>query len=124
MFCCLKDTLSLNNNKTILTYELLSRSISVYSGGDLIMANLKAAIKRVDTNNTKRARNQKVKSDMRTSIKKVENLVEANDLNGAKAAYVTTVRVIDKAVQKGVVHTNNGNRQKARLAKKLSTATA
>lgn len=88
------------------------------------MANLKSAIKRVATNNTKRERNQSVKSDMRTSIKKVETLVEANDVENAKAAYQTTVRTIDRAIQKGVVHQNNGVRQKARLAKKISNLTA
>jgi len=96
---------------------------SISRGGDL-MANLKSAIKRVNTNNTKRARNQHVKSGMRTHIKHVEALVEANDVENAKSAYNTTTRVIDKAVQKGVVHPNNGNRQKSRLAKKISQMTA
>lgn len=88
------------------------------------MANLKSAIKRVATNNTKRDRNQSVRSEMRTSIKKVESLVEANDVENAKAAYLTTVRTIDRAIQKGVVHKNNGVRQKARLANKLSQLSA
>lgn len=88
------------------------------------MANLKSAIKRVNTNNKKRARNQAVKSDMRTHIKQVEKLIEANDVENAKTAFQSTARVIDKAVQKGVIHKNNGNRHKARLAKKLNKATA
>lgn len=88
------------------------------------MANLKSAIKRIDTNNTKRERNQNVKSDMRTQIKKVEALVEANDVESAKTAYRTTSRVIDKAIQKGVIHKNNGNRQKARLAHKINQISA
>lgn len=88
------------------------------------MANLKSAIKRVNTNNKKRARNQAVKSDMRTHIKQVEKLIEANDVENAKTAYQSTTRVIDKAVQKGVIHKNNGNRHKVRLAKKLNKVTA
>lgn len=88
------------------------------------MANLKSAIKRIDTNETKRLRNKSVKTDMRTQIKKVENLVNANDVEAAKAIYSATVSTIDTAVQKGVIHKNNGNRQKARLAKKLNNATA
>lgn len=88
------------------------------------MANLKSAIKRVNTNNTKRERNKAVKSDMRTNIKKVEKLVEANDAENAKTAYHSAVRIIDKAVQKGVIHKNNGNRHKARLAKKVNTLSA
>lgn len=88
------------------------------------MANLKSAIKRVEVNEKKRTRNQAVKSDMRTHIKRVENFVNENDVENAKSAYVTTTRIIDKAVQKGVIHQNNGNRQKARLAKKIKNATA
>jgi len=88
------------------------------------MANLKSAVKRVRTNNKKRARNQSVKSDMRTHIKAVERLIEANEVESAKAAYQTATRVIDRAIQKGVIHKNNGNRNKARLAKKLKDLTA
>jgi len=87
------------------------------------MANLKSAIKRVNTNNKKRERNQAVHSEVRTSIKHVEKLIEANELESAKAAYHNTVSIIDKAVQKGVIHRNNGNRHKARLAGKLNKAT-
>src|SRR5699024_2932808 len=93
------------------------------TGGD-IMANLKSAIKRVNTNNKKRANNQAVKSEMRTYIKQVEKLIEANDLENAKTAFQSTAKAIDKAMQKGVIHKNNGNRQKTRLAKKLNEASA
>lgn len=88
------------------------------------MANLKSAIKRVNTNNTKRERNQAVKSDMRTHIKRVEKLVEANDVENAKTAFQKTVQVIDTAIQKGVIHQNNGNRHKTRLAKKVNGLSA
>lgn len=88
------------------------------------MANLKSALKRVNTNQTKRDRNKAVKTNMRTHIKRVEHLVESNDIENAKIAFKTTTGVIDKAVQKGVIHKNNGNRQKARLAKKLNKLSA
>lgn len=88
------------------------------------MANLKSAVKRINTNNKKRARNQAVKSEMRTHIKHVETLIEANEVENAKAAFQTTSRAIDKAIQKGVVHHNNGNRQKSRLANKIKAMSA
>ncbi|HLS35452.1 MAG TPA: 30S ribosomal protein S20 [Bacillota bacterium] len=83
------------------------------------MANLKSAIKRVKVNEKKRQRNQSFKSAMRTNIKRVEHLVEANDLEEAKKAFEEASQSIDKAVQKGVIHRNNGNRQKRKLAKKI-----
>lgn len=88
------------------------------------MANLKSAIKRVSTNESKRLQNERFKSDMRTQIKKVESLINANDATNAKDAYEVAVKKIDKTVQKGVIHQNNGNRQKSRLAKRLKSANA
>lgn len=84
------------------------------------MANIKSAIKRVETNEKKRLENQSKKSDMRTAIKQVEKFVEANDVENAKAALKDTSKKIDKVVQKGIIHKNNGDRQKARLAKKVN----
>ena len=88
------------------------------------MANLKSAIKRINTNNKKHDQNQSVKSDMRTHIKQVEKFIEANEIDQAKEHFNTTVQKIDKAVQKGAIHRNNGDRQKSRLAKKINSITA
>ena len=88
------------------------------------MANIKSAIKRVKINDKKRALNQSQKSDMRTAIKQVEKFVEANDVENAKSALQVTIKKIDKAVQKGIIHKNTGNRQKARLAKKVNSVGA
>lgn len=92
----------------------------LYLGGGT-MANIKSAIKRVQTNEKKRLENQSVKSEMRSYIKQVESLIEANDAENAKAAYVKAARKIDKSVQRGIIHKNSGNRQKSRLAKKLKS---
>lgn len=83
------------------------------------MANIKSAIKRVDTNNKKRANNQMFRSEMRTHIKHLEKLIAANDTENARAVLPQTIKKIDKAVQKGVVHHNNGNREKSRLTQKV-----
>lgn len=88
------------------------------------MANLKSAIKRVRTNEDRRVRNQAVKTNMRTHIKRVEHYVNENDLENAKVAFQKATQVIDKAIQKGVVHKNNGNRQKTKLAKKIRNISA
>ncbi|MFB4166532.1 30S ribosomal protein S20 [Virgibacillus sp. JSM 102003] len=88
------------------------------------MANIKSAIKRVETNKSKHDQNLQYKSDMRSQIKRVEKLVEAKDVEGAKSALQTTVKKIDKAVQKGVIHQNKGDRQKSRLNKKVNELSA
>ncbi|WP_077621448.1 30S ribosomal protein S20 [Sediminibacillus massiliensis] len=88
------------------------------------MANIKSAIKRVRTNSDHRANNQSYRTDMRTQIKQVENFVNNNDVENAKAALQTATKKIDKAVQKGIIQRNKGNRQKSRLAKKVNELSA
>ncbi|WP_138415686.1 30S ribosomal protein S20 [Aquibacillus sediminis] len=88
------------------------------------MANIKSAIKRVRTSNDSRAHNISIKTDMRSQIKRVESLVESKDAENAKSALETAVQKIDKAVQKGLIHQNKGNRQKSRLAKKVNELSA
>lgn len=61
---------------------------------------------------------------MRTQIKHVESLIETNDKGNAQAALEKANQRIDKAIQKGAIHRNNGNRHKSRLAKKVNTLNA
>lgn len=88
------------------------------------MANIKSAKKRVLVNQKKHDLNQSYKSDMRSQIKRVEKLVQTNDAENAKSALQKATKKIDKAVQKGIVHQNNGNRQKSRLTKKVNELSA
>ncbi|WP_079530331.1 MULTISPECIES: 30S ribosomal protein S20 [Halobacillus] len=86
------------------------------------MPNIKSAKKRVRVNDDARSLNAAFKSDMRTAIKRVEKLVESNDTDNAKQALTTAVKKIDKAVQRGALHKNNGNRKKSRLSKLVNAS--
>ncbi|AST92643.1 30S ribosomal protein S20 [Sutcliffiella cohnii] len=88
------------------------------------MPNIKSAIKRVKTSDQRRAHNATVKSAMRTAVKKVEAFVANNDVEGAKTAYLEAASRLDKAAQKGLIHKNAADRQKARLAKAVNGVTA
>lgn len=88
------------------------------------MANIKSAIKRIKVNDKKRAENGSQKAAMRTAIKEVEKLIEAKDAEKAQEALNATIKHIDKAVRKGIIHKNNGDRQKSRLIKKVSELSA
>ena len=85
------------------------------------MANIKSAKKRILVNQTKAARNKAIKSRVKTSIKKVEAAVAANDKEAAQAALVAATSTIDKAATKGVYHKNNASRKVARLAKLVNS---
>lgn len=81
------------------------------------MANIKSAKKRILVNQTKAARNKAIRSEVKTSIKKVEAAVAANDKAAAESALKNAVSVIEAAGSKGVYHKNNVGRKVSRLTK-------
>lgn len=85
------------------------------------MANIKSAKKRVVINEKKAARNQAVKSAVKTSMKKVDAAVAAGDKAAAETAARESISVISKAVSKGVYQKNNGSRKVAKVAKAVSS---
>ena len=85
------------------------------------MANIKSAKERILVTQTKAARNKAIKSEVKTSIKKVEAAVSAKDKAAADAALKNAVSVIEKACSKGVYHKNNAARKVSRLSKLVNT---
>ena len=85
------------------------------------MANIKSAKKRVLVNQKKADRNKSIKSAVKTSIKKVEAAVVAEDKEAAVAALANAISTIDKAATKGVYHKNNAARKVSRLSKAVNT---
>lgn len=81
------------------------------------MANHPSALKRHRQSVKRAARNQAIRSNVRSSVKKVRALVQAGDKDGAKKAVVQVQRTLDKAVTKGVLHRKNASRRIARLAR-------
>ena len=78
------------------------------------MANIKSAKKRVIVNRTKAERNKAIRSEVKTSIKKVEAAVAAKDLEVATAT-------IESACSKGVYHKNNAARKVSRVSKAVNS---
>ncbi|WP_349407889.1 30S ribosomal protein S20 [Pseudalkalibacillus sp. SCS-8] len=88
------------------------------------MANIKSAIKRVKTNDKRRAVNASYKSAMRTAVKNFETKVANNDVEGAKDAFLVATKKLDKAAGKGILHKNAVARKKSSLAKQLNNLSA
>ena len=84
------------------------------------MANIKSAKKRILVNQTRAARNKAIKSRVKTSIKKVESAVTANDTDVAKEALKAAIAEISKATSKGVYHKNTSARKISRLTKAVN----
>ena len=87
------------------------------------MPNIKSAKKRVEVSKVNAARNAAVKTSVRTSVKKFEESLNANDKDAIKATYTNAVSTVDKAVKAGVIKKNTANNKKAALGKKLDAAT-
>lgn len=81
------------------------------------MANIKSAKKRILVTETKAARNKAIRSEVKTSIKKVEAACVANDKAAAEAALKSATSIIESACSKGVYHKNNAARKVSRLTK-------
>ncbi|MFP4977231.1 30S ribosomal protein S20 [Paenibacillus sp. CN-4] len=84
------------------------------------MPNIKSAVKRVKTNEKRRALNASQKSALRTAVKAADVAVEGTEVETAKAAIQLASKKLDKAVTKGLIHKNAAARKKSRLAKKLN----
>ena len=83
------------------------------------MPNIKSAKKRVKVIAAKTAVNQANRSALRTQIKKANIAVEtsAEDKNEVVRA---TIKKIDQAVAKGLLHKNTAARRKSALAKQAN----
>ena len=79
------------------------------------MANHKSAEKRMRQNDRKNEVNSRNRGTLRTQIKKLRAAVDSGDATSAKNILTETVSVIDKSVQKGVLHKNAAARHKSRL---------
>ena len=88
------------------------------------MANIKSQIKRIRTNEKRRLRNQSVKSELKTLVRKARELIEEGDEDAAEKAVQVASRKLDKAASKGVIHRNQASQRKAKLSHRLNKMTA
>lgn len=85
------------------------------------MANIKSAKKRIKVIEAKTLQNRIIKSALKTVIKKYLTAVEAGKAEEAKVEFTSTVKALDMAASKGVIHKNKAARTKSRLAAKLNS---
>jgi small subunit ribosomal protein S20 len=84
------------------------------------MPNHKSAEKRVRQNEKRRDINRGNRGRLRTGIKKLRSAMESGEAGSAQELLPQTVSLIDKAVQKGVLHRNAAARHKARLTARVN----
>ncbi|HWT32514.1 MAG TPA: 30S ribosomal protein S20 [Microbacterium sp.] len=84
------------------------------------MANIKSQIKRNKTNEKARQRNQAVKSELKTEVRRTREAIATGDKAAAEKALVKASRKLDKAVSKGVIHQNQAANRKSAIAKQVA----
>lgn len=84
------------------------------------MPNIKSAKKRVITAEKRHLRNKAIKSELKTTIKKVDAAIAAN--SGVEEAAKAAIKAIDQAAAKGVMHKNAAAHKKSAIALKVNKA--
>src|ERR1035437_9300560 len=70
------------------------------------MADHFSALKRVRQTETKTTRNRANKSRLRSALRSLREAIAKGEKEAAQTAYRETVSVVDKGVQKGILHKN------------------
>ncbi len=80
------------------------------------MANIKSQKKRIKTNEISRQRNKAVKSELRTHIRNFRAAVAAGQAEKAAELAKVANRALDRAVTKGVIHSNQAANRKSAIS--------
>ena len=84
------------------------------------MPNIKSAFKAIRQDKKRRARNQKVATELKSLAKKFVMALAANKTDEAKKFGASLVSKLDKARSKGMLHRNTVSRKRARILSKLA----
>jgi len=85
------------------------------------VANTKSAEKAARQAVVHRTRNVAMRSRMRSAIRKVIDAVAAGKKEDARASYQAAVPLIDTLVNKKIIHRNQADRHKSRLAARVKS---
>lgn len=81
------------------------------------MANIESQRKRNQRSERERVENRRLTSAVRTHFKRLQAVAEGGDAEAVASEHRELVSKIDKAVQRGALHPNNGARKKSRAAR-------
>ncbi|MGB9805007.1 30S ribosomal protein S20 [Desulfofundulus sp.] len=85
------------------------------------MPNTRSAMKRVKVTRKRTLRNARLKSALRTAIRKFERALTAGaSMEETRELLRQALRAIDKAVTKGIIHKNTAARKKSRLSRRFN----
>ena len=83
------------------------------------MANTRSAKKRIKQNDRRRLRNRAVRSTIRSAVKTARGAVGEKTPEAGKAV-LEAIRILDRAVSRGIIHRNTAARKKSSLARSMA----
>ena len=86
------------------------------------MANHVSSLKRARQTITKTAHNRANRSKLRGTLRTLREAILKGDKTELMKVYSSTASILDKSVQKGVLHKNTASRYKSRLNARVKTA--
>ena len=87
-----------------------------------MLANIKSAKKRVIVAEKKALQNKMIKSQLKTDIKKFNAAAESGDAAATQEAMRNTVKAIDQAAAKGILHKKTAANKKSAIMKRANEA--
>jgi len=84
------------------------------------VANTRSAIKRIKQSEKRRQRGRAARSGIRSSVKTARVALAAKSAD-SKATVIEAIRILDRAVSRGLMHRNTAARKKSTLARQLNT---
>lgn len=84
------------------------------------MANIPSQKKRILRSERERLENRRYTSAVKTYFRRLEAAVAGGDSAAATVEHRELVSTIDKAVKRGALHRNTGDRKKSRAARTLA----
>lgn len=84
------------------------------------MPQRKCALKRLHADKKRRLRNIRLKKDLKKTLKKIQSLLAAKNVEEAKKVLKEASSKLDKAASKGLMTKNTANRKKSRLTIRLN----
>ncbi len=87
------------------------------------MPNIKSAVKRVKVSETKKMQNRIKKSELRTTLRRYREAVDAKADN-AGVVLKEAIKKVDQAAAKNLIHKNAASRKKSQLMKAYNAMSA
>ena len=84
------------------------------------MPNIKSSKKDVIRSKVAYEKNKADKSELKTAVKKFDAALELGDRAAAAEAYKQAVVLVDKAINKGILHKNTAARKKSSMTLRLN----